>query len=98
MHVKEQKFLKSEERPITRTRKRSECLESQKKFDRRLRFYDRQYRQSFCEEIESMTTTNPNEFWTNIRKIGPRKRSDIPMEVYGNDGNVLYDEKSVRTK
>lgn len=45
-----------------------------------------------------MTTTNPNEFWSKIRNIGPRKRSDIPMEVYGSDGSILYDEDSVRNK
>ncbi|VDI73918.1 Hypothetical predicted protein [Mytilus galloprovincialis] len=39
---------------------------------------ERQFRHSFCVEVENMTTSNPNEFWEKIKKLGPRKTQRNP--------------------
>ncbi|CAC5397978.1 unnamed protein product [Mytilus coruscus] len=49
-------------------------------------------------DIETMVTTNPNEFWEKIRKLGPRNVKDIPMEVVDESGEVLTNEKDVLNK
>ena len=42
-----------------------------------------------------MTTENPNEIWEKIIKLGPRKSAEIPMETYGQNGELLMDENIV---
>ena len=42
-----------------------------------------------------MSTENPNEFWEKIKHLGPRKCSEIPMETYDQDGNIITDETFV---
>ena len=42
-----------------------------------------------------MTADNPNEFWEKIKKLGPRKCSDIPMAAYDQNGDIVSDEQYV---
>ena len=42
-----------------------------------------------------MTTENPNEFWEKIKKLGPQKYSNIPMETTDNNGSIVTDETFV---
>ena len=35
---------------------------------------------------------NINEFWEKIKKLGPRKSSEIPIEVYDRNGEILMDD------
>ena len=42
-----------------------------------------------------MTSENPNEFWEKIKKSGPRKSSEIPMEIYDQNGEILMDDINV---
>ena len=54
------------------------------------RFYAKlkcKYEREKIAVIERCNTNNPNEFWKHIKNLGPaRKKADIPMEVYGPDG------------
>ena len=72
-----------------------EFLASQKSFDKQLRQCERAYKRSICDDIENMTADNPNEFWEKIKKLGPRKCSDIPMEAYDQNGDIVSDEQYV---
>lgn len=98
MHFKERSFLKCTGNTNSKRLKRLQFQSAQKLFDRRLRFYERRHRNAFCEELETMTTKNPNEFWAKIRNMGPRKQSEIPMEVYDDERNILNDENEVCEK
>ena len=74
LHDREKQFLNSNGRSsIKTTQLRMEFLSSQKRFDKRLRQYERAYKRSVCDDIEIMTSENPNEFWGKIKKLGPRK-------------------------
>ena len=74
---------------------RREFQTAQSTFDRTLRKYERQYKRAMCDDIENMSTENPREFWNKIKTLGPRKSTNIPMEVYNENGEILTDEQSV---
>ncbi|XP_055999550.1 uncharacterized protein LOC130047882 [Ostrea edulis] len=42
-----------------------------------------------------MSSSNPNEFWNKIKKLGPRNTIYIPMEVIDTDGNIITNEREV---
>ena len=46
---------------------------SRKVFDKKLRFYERQYNKKFIDRIEQINTSNPKAFWKTIKKLGPQK-------------------------
>ena len=95
MHAKEKIFLNFTGRSHTKTQLRLEFLASQKDFDKALRRYERAYKRTLCDNIENMSAENPNEFWEKIKHLGPRKCSEIPMETYDQDGNIITDETFV---
>ena len=47
------------------------------------------------DNIERACDINPNHFWDEIKKLGPRKCNDIPMEVYGDRGEIVCDQDFV---
>ena len=47
------------------------------------------------DDIENLNTDNPNEFWNHVNKLGPKRNKDVPMEVYDNDGSIIYDTDAV---
>ena len=50
-------------------------------FDKKLRSCERKYYYDKATELEQFNTNNPKEFWQQIKKLGPNKKSDIPMKV-----------------
>ena len=46
-------------------------------------------------KLEKVCTTNPNEFWKHLSKLGPKQKYTIPMEVYGDEGEILCDKDNV---
>ena len=78
---------------------RSDFLHKQKQFDKLLRQTERKYNKQKAFEIEQINTTNPAEFWRQIKDLGPKKSSKIPMEVYDStSSNKLYDTEEVLNK
>ena len=61
---------------------RSEYMSKRKKFDKLLRTMERNYYRNRALEIESVNTSNPTEFWKYVNSLGPKRKSNIPMEVY----------------
>ena len=64
-------------------------------FNKRLRQLERSYNRSKTIEIEQICTKNPKEFWEQIKKLGPRKSSSIPMKVKLNDDSVTSEPSHV---
>ena len=74
---------------------RREYTEARDLFDKTLRRAERNYKKSFANVIEDMSSTNPNEFWNKIRKLGPRNKHNIPMEVLDDEGNVIANDREI---
>lgn len=73
---------------------------SRRCFDRKLRFYERQYNRNKLLDLENMCvdTKNPKKFWDNIKKLGPRGNQKIPMAVYNESNEIVTEEKYVTDK
>ena len=67
---------------------RLEFYDAQKEFDRCYRKEKRKFQKNKINEIEQVSNKNPTEFWSHIRRLGPRQNNDIPMEVYTADGTI----------
>ena len=67
-------------------------------FDKKLRYYKKQYRYNSMNEIESCKTENPKQFWEYIKKLGPKKKRNIPLKVYAEDGCLTSCKQTVLNK
>ncbi len=52
---------------------------------------EREYNRKVVSEIEEICTTDPREFWPNIKKLGPTKCNTVPMKVYSENGDLTSD-------
>ena len=90
----ERRFLKCTPRE-NRRRLREVFKACQKKFDKMLRSKARQYNYKVICEIEDVCQENPVKFWQSIKKLGPQKKSEIPIKVNVR-GEIITDEKTVK--
>ena len=93
MRDKEKDFLKCHS--SIRSNKRHEYRCARDTFDRELRIAEREYKRTVATDIEQMATNNPNDFWSKINKLGPRKSTSIPMEVFDANGNPSFDQQCI---
>ena len=49
-------------------------------------------------KIEDNCSSNPTKFWSDIKNLGPRKKHTIPMQVYNEIGESVYDKVQVLKK
>ncbi len=84
----------------SRTRKNLHVIfkEKQHTFDKAYRREKRKFERDKRNHLERLNTSNPREFWAELKKLGPRKTESIPMEVYNNDGDITVDTKEVLHK
>ncbi len=94
----ENEYLKYKGSNQIRQLLRHRFKESSRIFNRTLRRAERAYNRSRQDEIETVCTSNPTEFWNYIKKLGPRTSNKIPEEVYDDDNNIMYDRNSVLNK
>ena len=71
-----------------------EVLGSSKPFDKKLRFFERQYKQKNVEQIDNLNTNNSAKFWDQVSRLGPRKQTVIPMKVKTEDG-ISFEQEVV---
>ena len=64
-------------------------------FDKRLRYFKRQYNKGYILQLEEMHASNPQRFWDQINKLGPKRHNKIPLEVYDNKGQLASDTSQV---
>ena len=67
-------------------------------FDKTYRRLERQYKRGQMLKIEDVCNTNPNEFWKYIKNLGPKRKNNIPMEVYSENNDIIYDQAAVLDK
>ena len=64
-------------------------------FDKKLRQEERKFLKGRREQIRNLNTSNPKEFWNEIKKLGPGRKHTIIDSVvmengtYSNDPNVI---------
>ena len=51
----------------------------------------RDYQRSLQNDIETLNTGEPKEFWRSLKRLGPKPKSDIPMEVYNDAREIESD-------
>jgi hypothetical protein len=91
----ENNFLKLPQGSRLRSILRSQYYEAQKIFDSVYSKAKRKYQREKLIEIENINVKNPHEFWKAIKKLGPKKKSDIPIETYDDLGNVITEQEQV---
>ena len=67
-------------------------------FDKTLRQRERQYLASKREHISNMQTSNPKEFWNEIKKLGPGKNKQSANYVKMENGNISHDNADILKK
>jgi hypothetical protein len=67
-------------------------------FDKTYRKAKRKFERDKMINIEKLNTTNPKAFWSELNKLGPRKKGNIPKEVYDNEGCVTSHMPNVFSK
>ena len=70
-------------------------LEKQAKFDKLLRNTERTYNRQLADMIEDLDSENPKKFWEQIKKLGPKKSKNLPMQVYDPNGALISDTETV---
>ena len=96
MSKKERVYIKCKGTYSVKQNLKDEFLLARSKFDKALRYAERQYNKKFLNNLETVNTSNPKEFWTKIKHLGPRKQP-IPFEVEINgercsDKNIVLEK------
>ena len=86
----EHEFLKCTH-GIERKRTSNFFKEKQHCFDKLYKKCKSDYQRSLQNDIETLNTGEPKEFWRNLKRLGPKPRSDIPMEVYNDAEEIESD-------
>jgi hypothetical protein len=58
-------------------------------FDKRLRLFKQRYQRGQLLHLEEIRTRNPQLFWSQINKLGPKRHQKMPMEVRGRRGLLV---------
>ena len=58
-------------------------------FDKKLRFYERQFNRNKMLYLEELHFRNPTQFWNEVNKLGPTRYKHIPIEVYDSENNIM---------
>ena len=98
MRLKERAFLRCKQGRLIVQHLRYEFTMTRNKFDKRLRQCERMHNKSMANDIETMSTNNPNDFWKKVKELGPRKSQSIPMEIVNENGDTVCDETLVFEK
>ena len=72
-------------------RKHQEFVRVQKQFDACFRRHKRKYITDKQLQLDQLNTSDPAEFWRQIKKLGPRSSDGPPLEVYDDEGHITAD-------
>ncbi len=87
----EKDFLKFKGCRRERTKLHQIFKNKQSNFDREYRREKRRFQRKRQLEIEEMQTNDPKEFWRQLKNLGPQKRTQIPLEVLNENGDLCSD-------
>lgn len=69
----EKEFLKCKNPLIRRRQLKDKYTQTQFIIDKRIRFYKRQFRRGQALQLDQLKNNNPQQFWKEINKLGPKK-------------------------
>lgn len=72
-----------------------EYKQSVKAFDKELRNAKRAYRQGYILKIDGCLSKNPNQFWEEVNRLGPRVKKKMVCETIDTSGEVTRDQRLV---
>ncbi len=98
MCAKEKEFLKYRGPNHIKQYFRKRFTDSSSLFHRELPKAERNYNKTVQENIESICTDNPKQFWNYVKKLGPQFNSNIPEEIYDQNGDLVTDIDAVLNK
>ena len=97
--VKAEKVYLKEKNQHCKKILRMEYKCKQSTFDKEYIKCKRMYKKSKGVQIESIVTGNPNEFWQQLKKLGPNvKNKTIPDQVRREDSTLTDDKEEVLSK
>ncbi len=85
----ERAFSKYRDPRYTRENLRGQFVFYRKHFDKALRKAEREYNHKIVCDIEEVCTSNPRDFWSHIKILGPRKGNDVQLKVYNRNGQLV---------
>lgn len=85
--IAEREFLKCKA-PQNKQDLRENYKQKQSLFGKYVRFYKRRFNRGQALKLEHLQTSNPQQFWKEINKLGPYRIKTIPMEVVMENGAV----------
>ena len=91
-------YLQSKAKRSIRRELHNIFIIKRKLFDRLLRRTERIFNKQKALEIENINTSNPSEFWSYIKSLGPKRKSSIPMQVYTTNGEKTSETEHVLGK
>jgi len=92
----EREYLKCKRKDRQFKQLREVFISTRNRFDKLLKNKARQYNYRKITTIENSANTDHNEFWKNIKKLGPHKTHSIPLKVNvgGQETTELREVKS----
>ena len=88
MRQKEYAFTKYKQNGTAKRRLQLSFKTAQNSFYKALRNAERSYKRDLSIDIETACTDNPRKFWDHLRSLGPKRKHDIPFEMYDDTGNI----------
>ncbi len=64
-------------------------------FDKTLRKTEREYNRQIIDNIVEVCTSNQKEFSKLLKRLGPRKCTEIPLKVYNEDEQLTDNIESI---
>ena len=96
MKDSEKQFLKFKGQNSQRSILREKFHDKRLVFDKSLRKAERTYYRNLGENLEAEININdPKAFWNHIQKLGPRKKSEIPLKIFDENGTPKCDVNDV---
>ena len=91
------KAVVGKERALRKCKRRASKMDLRLDYQKAQNNFDRFYRKEKrkfdrCEmlKIEDNCSLEPTKFWSDIKKLGPKNKKIIPMQVYNENGDIFY--------
>ena len=89
--VKSEKDLKNVKNSKQKREKSAVHKLNKQKFDRKFKHLKAAYKRKLEIELEEKVASDPNEFWNQIKNLGPKRQKEENFEVYDENGKATSD-------
>ena len=96
--VKTEKDLKNVKNSKQKKEKSAIHKLAKQNFDRKFKHLKAAYKRKLELELEEQVSSDPNEFWNQIKNLGPKRQKEENFEVYDENGKATSDINVVLKK